>query len=347
MMTPEGTGGQARRCEPRGDLRSGAGALARALDWSGQHSYSHCEFSDDRLRRERRATVSVCVPARGEARTIGHIVEALVGLRESGVVDEVVVLDAASADGTAEIAVAAGATVHQQGSLMPGVGPVLGKGDALWRALSVLRGEVVCFVDADTEEFAAHFARGLIGPLVCGYGVEFVKGYYRRPFKAGEVRLPQGGGRVNELAARPLLNRFYPELAAVRQPLAGEFAARRELLERLPFFTGYGVEIGLLIDAYLEAGLGGLAQVDLGVRQNRHQSLSELGPMAYAVLAAVTRRLADGGRLLDEPSDHFVTSELEVRGVGVVERPPFATASTSSGSAPDPRARAVPDAVAR
>jgi len=273
--------------------------------------------------------VSVCVPAREEAATVGPIVEALVGLRESGVVDEVVVLDAASADGTGEIAAAAGATVYQQGTLMPGLGPVLGKGDALWRSLSVLRGDVVCFVDADTEDFGAHFARGLIGPLVCDPDVQFVKGSYRRPFKAGGVRLADGGGRVNELAARPLLNRFYPELAAVRQPLAGEFSARRELLERLPFFTGYGIEIGLLIDAYLEVGLDGLAQVDLGVRQNRHQSLSDLGPMAYAVLAAVTRRLADGGRLTDEPSDHFVTSELEVRETTLVERPPFATVAAS------------------
>jgi len=304
------------------------GPLSRALRWEAARSHHHAEFDEERLVRPGRASVSVCVPAREEAATIGPIVEALVGLRERGVVDEVVVVDADSRDGTAAIAVRAGAVVHRQSALVPHLGPVLGKGDAMWRALAVLRGEVICYLDADSEDFGAHFARGLIGPLLGDRSVGFVKGSYRRPFKAGEVRLPSGGGRVNELAARPLLGRFYPELSAVRQPLAGELAARRELLERLPFSTGYGVEIGLLIDAYREVGLAGLAQVDLGVRQNRHQPLSELGPMAYAVLGAVTRRLDAEGRLHDRPPGAFLAAEgeaLEVRDVTLAERPPFSS----------------------
>jgi glucosyl-3-phosphoglycerate synthase len=174
---------------------------------------------------------------------------------------------------------------------------VLGKGDAMWRALRVLHGEIVCFVDADSEEFGAHYVRGLIGPLLCTPEISFVKGFYRRPFRHGETTFPDGGGRVTELTARPLLNMFFPELAAVQQPLAGEIAARRDALERLPFVTGYGVDIALLIDAYTMLGLDAIAQVDLHVRQNAHQPLRDLGPMAYAVLQAVCSRLAREGRL--------------------------------------------------
>jgi glucosyl-3-phosphoglycerate synthase len=229
------------------------------------------------------------VPARDEAATIASIVEPLVGLREQGVVDQVVVVDA-SEDGTGDVARRLGAEVYAQGGLMPSFGRVLGKGDAMWRSLSVLRGDVVCFVDADTERFGPHFACGLVGPLVVDPRVQFVKGFYRRPFRLGDEVAPEGGGRVTELTARPLLELFYPPLAEIRQPLAGEVAARRDLLERLPFATGYAVEIAMLIDAYELAGLDAIAEVDLDERQNRHQPLSELGPMATAVMRAVLDR---------------------------------------------------------
>jgi glucosyl-3-phosphoglycerate synthase len=229
------------------------------------------------------------VPARDEAATIASVVEPLVRLREQGVVDQVVVVDA-SEDGTGGIARRLGAEVYAQAGLMPSFGPVLGKGDAMWRSLSVLRGDVVCFVDADTERFGPHFACGLVGPLVVDPRVQFVKGFYRRPFRLGDEVAPEGGGRVTELTARPLLELFYPPLAEIRQPLAGEVAARRDLLERLPFATGYAVEIAMLIDAYELAGLDAIAEVDLDERQNRHQSLSELGPMATAVMRAVLDR---------------------------------------------------------
>jgi glucosyl-3-phosphoglycerate synthase len=262
-------------------------------------SFHHAEFPADRLRAERVETVSVCVPAREEAATIAAVVGPLIALREAGVVDQVVVLDDDSRDGTGAIAAALGADVVRPAALLPAFGPVLGKGDAMWRALSVLTGDLVCFVDADSEDFGAHFVTGLLGPLVCVPGVQFVKGHYRRPFKnEGDVQ-PSGGGRVTELTARPLLAAFYPELAALRQPLAGEFAARRELLERTAFCTGYAVEIGLLLDVYAAPGAGAeaIAQVDLDVRQNRHQPLEDLAPMAAAVLAAVTTRLRREGRL--------------------------------------------------
>jgi glucosyl-3-phosphoglycerate synthase len=236
-------------------------------------------------------TISVCVPARDEAATIASVVEPLVLLRDQGAVDQVVVVDA-SADGTGEIAARLGAEVHAQAALMPAFGPVLGKGDAMWRSLSVLHGDVVCFVDADTERFGAHFACGLVGPLVVDPEVQFVKGAYRRPFRLGDEVAPEGGGRVTELTARPLLQLYYPRLAEIRQPLAGEVAARRSLLERLPFATGYAVEIAMLIDAYELAGIDAIAEVDLDERQNRHQPLSELGPMATEVLRTVLDRRA-------------------------------------------------------
>jgi glucosyl-3-phosphoglycerate synthase len=276
-------------------------------------TYHHTQFPADRLRAERQETISVCVPARDEAATIAGVVAPLVALREGGVVDQVVVVDDHSRDGTGEIAARLGADVHRPSELLPEFGPVLGKGDAMWRSLSVLTGDLVCFVDGDSEDFGAHFACGLLGPLVCDEGVQFVKGFYRRPFKQNGATQPSGGGRVSELTARPLLEAFYPELAGVRQPLAGEIAARRELLERMAFCTCYAVEIGLLIDVHAEVGLGALAQVDLDVRQNRHQRLEDLAPMASAVLGAVISRLEREGRLRDSG-----TAELPI------ERPPLA-----------------------
>jgi glucosyl-3-phosphoglycerate synthase len=298
----------------------------RARSWYRSNTFSHRSFSAQRLAAEREATVSICLPARDEASTIGAILERLMPLRELGVVDQIVVVDNSS-DQTATIARGFGVEVHDQELLMPELGPVLGKGDAMWRALRVLSSDVICFLDADSEHFGAHFACGLLGPLLCNRQLSFVKGFYRRPFRVGELTLPEGGGRVTELTARPLLNLFYPELAGVEQPLAGEIAARRELLERLPFVTGYGVDIALLIDAYREVGLDAIAQVDLDVRQNAHQPLRDLGPMAFAVLHALASRLEREGRLTGPLPTAFVGPGRDARpgpGNDPVERPPLA-----------------------
>lgn len=284
---------------------------ATADDSAIARSFHHSLYPPERIAAARERSVSVCLPARECAQTVGQIVTALLALCEAGAIDEVVVVDAASRDGTAAVAERAGAVVWQEGDLLPEHGPVLGKGDAMWRALSVLRGELVCFLDADTEGFSAHFASGLLGPLVCEPGVSFVKAFYRRPFAQAD----EGGGRVNHLTARPALALFYPQLAGVRQPLAGEVAARRDLLEALPFATGYGVEIAMLIDAWRAVGLEGMAQVDLDEHRNRHQPLSALAPMAKTVLATIARRLQLEGRLDG------------VNGVdgAPVERPPMAS----------------------
>jgi glucosyl-3-phosphoglycerate synthase len=277
-------------------------------------SFHHADFPAERLRAERQDTITVCVPAREEAATIAAVVAPLVALREAGVLDQVLVLDDDSRDETGAIAARLGAEVVRPAQLLPAFGPVLGKGDAMWRALTVCRGDLVAFVDADSEDFGAHFALGLLGPLVCAAGVQFVKGFYRRPFKNGaQAALPTGGGRVTELTARPLLAAFYPELAGIHQPLAGEIAARRDLLERMAFCTGYAVEMGLLLDVHAAAGSGAIAQVDLDSRQNRHRRLEDLTPMASAVLGAVTSRLRREGRLADGGAEN------ELR-----ERPPLA-----------------------
>jgi glucosyl-3-phosphoglycerate synthase len=265
--------------------------------WAKARTFHHSLYPAPRIAAEREQSVSVCLPARECAETVGEIVSVLVWLREAGAIDELLVVDAASQDGTAGIAERAGASVVQEGELLPEMGPVLGKGDAMWRALSVLSGELVVFLDADSEGFSEHFATGLLGPLVCEPGVQFVKAFYRRPFEHEGISLPEGGGRVNHLMARPALSAFYPELGAVRQPLAGEMAARRDLLERVPFATGYGVEIAMLIDVWRTVGLDAIAQVDLEVHRNRHQPLSALNEMAETVLATIVRRLVSEGRL--------------------------------------------------
>jgi glucosyl-3-phosphoglycerate synthase len=288
-------------------------------------SFHHSRFSLERLREGDSATVTVVLPAREVADTIGPILESLRTLQD--VIDQVLVIDAASRDGTAALAASLGAEVHQESELLPEFGPARGKGDAMWRALSVASGEVIAYLDSDTPGFSAHFAAGLLGPLLCEEGVSFVKGHYRRPFVSpGGQELPAGGGRVTELTARPLLSAFYPELAAFAQPLAGEIAARRSLLERLPFACGYAVETAMLLRAWdALGGTDGMAQVDLDVRLNRHQPLRDLGPMAYAVLEVILERLREEGRLLDGPTPPLQAADGRLTDVELLERPPYAT----------------------
>jgi glucosyl-3-phosphoglycerate synthase len=264
--------------------------------WQQERSVHHSRYDAATL-RGREQSVSVCLPARNCAATVEKIVEPLVAMRDDGLLDQVAVIDGDSDDGTMALAHDAGASVWHEADLMVGQGPVLGKGDAMWRALSVLQGDLVCFIDADLEVFSTHYVTGLLGPLIEFDDVGFVKAFYRRPFRIGEVTVPDGGGRVNHLAARPALAIFYPELAGFFQPLAGEIAARRDLLERIPFATGYGVEIAMLLDVLAEVGLEGMAQVDLDVHHNRHQPLLALTGMSYEVLHVIASRLERDGRL--------------------------------------------------
>jgi glucosyl-3-phosphoglycerate synthase len=294
----------------------------------------HGDYTAQRIaaaRTQRGLSVSVCLPARECAGTVGQIVGALGALRDAGALDRIVVVDAASADGTAQVAARAGAEVWQEAELLPSFGKVLGKGDAMWRALSALDSDVVCFLDADSERFSAHFATGLLGALVCEPDVSFAKAFYRRPF-AGDAPGEEQGGRVNHLLARPALELFYPQLAEIRQPLAGELAARHELLERLPFVTGYGVEIAMLIDAWHAVGAERLVQVDLDEHHNRHQPLAALSPMALTVLATIARRLEREGRLASAGASSHAPPE----------RPPLVSLAELAPSVPGGAERATP-----
>ncbi|MGK2930146.1 MAG: glucosyl-3-phosphoglycerate synthase [Acidimicrobiales bacterium] len=235
-------------------------------------------------------TISVCLPARDEATTVGRIVETIrteLMATTSGrdaLVDEIIVVDDHSEDATADVAGAAGATVVDARTTLPEAsGP--GKGQALWKSLHESSGDIVLWCDADIDHFGAHFVIGLAGPLLTRPEISFVKGTYRRPLIDGD-----GGGRVTELVARPVLASLFPEVASIGQPLSGEYGGRRRLLEHLPFIDGYGVDIGLLIDAVRLVGTEGIAEVDLGERRHRNRTLDELGPQATAVLRAALSR---------------------------------------------------------
>jgi glucosyl-3-phosphoglycerate synthase len=292
-------------------------------------SFHHSAFPLELLRERKQESITVVLPTREVGDTIGRIVAQLQDL--DGLIDQILVIDAASKDRTAEIAASLGAEVHQESELVPDFGQALGKGDAMWRALAVARGDLIAYLDSDTRQFSAHFATGMLGPLIChGDEVQFVKGYFRRPFTTGEGgERARDGGRVTELTARPLFSAFFPELAAFVQPLAGESAARRELFDRLPFATGYAVETSMLLHAReVLGGTAGMAQVDLDVRHNYHQPLPKLGPMAYAVLRVVLERLRRDGRLLDDHAPPLQTADGQLIQVELIERPPYAKLRT-------------------
>jgi glucosyl-3-phosphoglycerate synthase len=324
---------------------TGAGSLER---WFERRSFDHSQFADlDSLARRKRKlalSVTAIMPGREVAPTVGTIIDEIQALNErAALVDQLIVVDARSADGTAGVARRHGAEVHFEDELLPQFGPVIGKGDAMWRALSVARGDLVMYLDSDTTDFEQRFVYGLLGPLLTVPEIRFVKASYSRPWSDGERVEPDNGGRVTELTTRPLFNLFYPELTGFAQPLAGEIAAPRDLFRSIPFFTGYAVETGMMIDVLRAAGLERMAQVDLGVRTNRSQSLFDLSKMAYAVTRAVEIRLRREGRLRgpgepgQQPSsferDGYVhairssdTLRLERSVVEVVERPPMAEA---------------------
>ncbi len=305
--------------------------------WLERRSWTAADRPLDLLLAAKRAagnagTVSVVLPALDEEETVGAIVAAI--RRElmdepAPLVDELVVMDSGSTDRTAEVAARAGARVVHRDEVLPRIPAAPGKGEVLWRSLLVTRGEIVCFVDADLREFDPAFVHGIVGPLLTDPGIALVKAMYDRPLTAGGTVVPHGGGRVTELVARPLLNLHWPQLAGFVQPLGGEYAARRSLLEQLPFPVGYGVELGMLIDALGVAGLDALAQVDVGVRHHRHQDSQALGRMAATIYRTAHVRLARG-QLTRPVLTQFDRGagggfEPRVHEVAAEERPPMIT----------------------
>ena len=279
--------------------------------------------------------VSVVLPALNEQDTVGPIVSTIRRrlVERHGLVDELVVMDSGSTDGTYDAAVRAGAKVVRREEVLTDFEPLPGKGEVLWRSLAATTGDILVFVDSDLRDFTTSFVTGLLGPLLTNPVVQLVKATYDRHLSHGETVVPAGGGRVTELVARPFLNMHWPQLAGFVQPLSGEYAARRPLLEQLPFPTGYGVEIGLLVDALRLVGLDGLAQVDLSRRKHRNQEIGKLGRMASEILLVAFERLRREGRLrMDAPATEltqFVRSEndYELATIDMVpsERPPLRT----------------------
>lgn len=262
--------------------------------------------------------VSVCFPARDEAKTVGGLVECVRRelIEDVPLVDEILVIDDHSTDATAEVALAAGAKVVDAASVLPEYGSGHGKGEALWKSLYVASGDLLVWCDADITNFDGRFVRGLLGPLLLRPEIQFVKGFYRRP-EAGEL----GGGRVTELVARPLLSLFFPDMAEIVQPLAGEFAARRVAVESIPFVEGYGVDLAIILDVAARFGPESVAQVDLDERIDRNRSLEELSPQALAVLLAGLRRA--GVPVPETPE--LRRADGTIIPVRYAERPPMTT----------------------
>jgi glucosyl-3-phosphoglycerate synthase len=269
-------------------------------------------------------TVSVVLPALDEEATVADVIASvrpLLGV----LVDELVVVDSGSTDRTVEVSLAAGARVVRRGDVLPELEPVPGKGEVLWRSLAATTGDLLVFLDSDLIDPSPEFVPRLLGPLLLEPDVHLVKGFYRRPLTT-EGAAGSGGGRVTELMARPLLSTLRPELTGVIQPLGGEYAGTRELLESVPFASGYGVEIGLLLDAHAIVGLDGIAQVNLGVRRHRNQQLRALGLMARQILGTA---LARCGMLPSHAGEltQFVQVAGEwvpdTAGVEVADRPPM------------------------
>ena len=287
-------------------------------------------------KRELGLSVSVVIPARNEERTVGDVVAGIAGLAaQTGLVDELVVMDSDSTDGTGEVAARAGATVHRVREVAPQLGAFPGKGEALWKSLLVTSGDVLVFVDADLTRWGLHFVTGLLGPLLADPGVLLVKGYYERLYDHGDGTMTADGGRVTELVARPLLSLWWPELAGIVQPLAGEWAARRDLMESLPVPVGYGVELAVLPDTAAGHGREAIAQVDLGDRGHKHQASHDLAVMAAEIMLVADRRRGrpdlgtagdpsgrPGGVQLYQFTRSGDTTVQRARPVPVDERPP-------------------------
>lgn len=307
--------------------------------WLVNHTSTSDDWAAEDLLAAKQSTVAVVLPALNEAATVGQIAAIIRDELLGNLVDELIVMDSGSTDETAAVAAAAGARVISLHDVLPGLPPLRGKGEAMWRALAATDADLVVFIDADLKSFTAQYVRGLLGPLLTDPAVSLVKAVYERPFVGTDSTVPAGGGRVTELVARPLLNLYWPQLSGVIQPLAGEYAARRSLLERLPFPVGYGVEFALLVDTAELLGVDAIAQVDLGVRIHRHHDERRLGLMAAQIMHTAMRRLdpqLHASRTVGQAMAQFDRVDHDFVGtwhhIQTVERPPLVSAPIAQWS---------------
>lgn len=289
-----------RRPMPESMLDESAGVKAISIlvdKWFAENTFHAEEFSNLKdllaLKEKQGSTISLALPALNEEATVGKVIRLVKKelMEKYPLLDEIVLIDSNSTDRTRQIAKGLGVPVYIHQHLLPELGSRPGKGEALWKSLLVTKGDIIAWIDTDIVNIHPRFIYGIIGPLLLNRSVQFVKGFYRRPLRVGDKVQAGGGGRVTELTARPLLNLFYPELSGVVQPLSGEYAGRREALEKSTFFSGYGVETGLLIDIFEQFGLRAIAQVDLLERIHHNQELEALGKMSFAIIQTVLRKL--------------------------------------------------------
>lgn len=321
------------------DESAGVQAISILVDkWFAENTYHADEFSQlnelIELKRQQNVTISLALPALNEQETVGKVINMMKKelVQKVPLLDEIVLIDSNSTDRTCEIATKAGVPVYIHQHLLERLKPREGKGEALWKSLLVTRGDIIVWVDTDIVNIHPRFVYGIIGPLLLNPQVQLVKGFYRRPLRVGQKIQAGGGGRVTELTARPLLNLFYPELSGVVQPLSGEYAGRRAALEQIPFFSGYGVETGLLIDIYEKFGLQAIAQVDLLERIHHNQHLEALSKMSFAIIQTVFRKLESrfGRAVLEDVNRSMKLIRhgnkgyfLEVEEIAERERPPM------------------------
>jgi len=307
-----------------------------SAEWFARNTYDWNDWSVSELMDAKASTsqqVSLVVPARNEAATIGDIVGRVRAalMDTAALLDEIVVIDSDSTDATFAVAQDAGAIVHRASEIRPELGWMPGKGEAMWKSQFVTHGDVLVFMDADLLDWDTHFVPGLLGPILTGE-TSLVKGFYERPFLSAGGTQTLEGGRVTELVARPLIALLFPHLAGLIQPLAGEWAVKRQLFERLAVPTGYAVELAALVDTASLLGMESIAQVDLGRRAHRHQALSDLGAMSTQIVAACHRRA--GAPLGDSVhmSQYVATNGTIIptpRLVDISERPPAYNLRTS------------------
>ncbi len=272
-------------------------------EWFLARTFDHNDYTDIskliELKESQNCTISLCLPTLNEVKTVPQILSNTksVLVDEYPLLDEVALIDSRSTDGTVESAIDLGIDVFFDDEILVSQGPGKGKGEALWKSLFALKGDIIIWIDSDIKNFHPHFVYGLIGPLLENPEIGFIKGFYQRPITFKKVIKEAGGGRVTEILTRPFLNMFYPELTGFIQPLAGEYGGRREVLESVPFFTGYGVETGLLVDIWKRYGLSRMAQSDLEKRVHHNQSLGALGKMSFGIMQAIYSLLEEDDKV--------------------------------------------------
>jgi glucosyl-3-phosphoglycerate synthase len=287
--------------------------------WLESNTFHHGEFWDllklVRLKEKKGLKISLCIPTLNEERTIGK--EIIIFKSELvdryPLIDEIAVIDSGSTDKTREVALAFGADVYLSSEILPSQGFKRGKGENLWKAIHQLEGDIICYVDADIKNIHPRFATGLVAPLIHDDTIKYVKAFYDRPLAFSQGVRPSGGGRVTEILVRPLFSLFFPELTSLIQPLSGEYAVRRDVLERIPFPIGYGVETSHIIDVYMKYGIEAFGQTDLDQRVHRNQSTLDLGKMSFGILQSFLNRMESYGLVdkLPEMSNIFRQFQAE------------------------------------